>query len=144
MNGLNKGPKLLNKSSLSLNTLTINTGSNEYAHTYVSGGTVTFNGQVHNVSSATYDHINGIVSITTATNHGAVAGSIIEVANITWNCSLGNKVYPEISTQTIDNSQVVDTVGQTATAAKWMIGEPSRDIFRRRAKAAGAAFPSDR
>ena len=106
---------------LSLNTLTINTGSNEYAHTYVSGGTVTFNGQVHNVSSATYDHINGIVSITTATNHGAVAGSIIEVANITWNCSLGNKVYPEISTQTIDNSQVVDTVGQTATAAKWDI-----------------------
>ena len=106
---------------LSLNTLTINTGSNEYAHTYVSGGTVTFNGVTHNVSSATYDHINGIVSITTATNHGAIAGSIIEVANITWNCSLGNKIYPEISTQTTDNTQVVDVVGQTATAAKWDI-----------------------
>ena len=32
-----------------------------------------------------------------------------------------NKVYPEIHTQTIDNSQVVDNVGKTATAAKWDI-----------------------
>tara|TARA_B100000683_G_scaffold45922_1_gene42462 strand:- start:476 stop:7219 length:6744 start_codon:yes stop_codon:yes gene_type:complete len=107
---------------LSPTTLTINTGANpEYAHTYVSGGTVTFGGQTHNVSSATYDHINGIVSITTATPHGAVAGSIIQVANILWNCSLGNKIYPDVTVQTTDNTQVVDLVGQTAVAAKWDI-----------------------
>ena len=106
---------------LGANTLSINTGSNEYAHTYVSGGTVTFNGVSHNVSNATYDHLNGIVTITTATNHGAVAGDIITVANITWNCSLGNKVYPEIHVQQTDNTQVVDNVGQTAVAAKWDI-----------------------
>ena len=106
---------------LGANTLSINAGSNEYAHTYVSGGTVTFDGVTHNVTGATYDHLNGIITITTATPHGAVASDIITVANITWNCSLGNKVYPDISTQTIDNAQVVDLVGQTAVAAKWDI-----------------------
>ena len=106
---------------LGANTLSINTGSNDYAHTYVSGGTVTFNGTAHNISTATYDHVNGIVTVTTATNHGAVAGDIVTVANITWNCSLGNKVYPEIAVQSTDVAQVVDAVGQSAVAAKWDI-----------------------
>ena len=105
----------------SLNTLSINTGSNEYAHTYISGGTVTFNGITHNVSTATYNNTNGIVTITTATNHGAIAGDIVTVANILWNCSLGNKIYPEIAVQTTDASQVVDLVGQNAVANKWEI-----------------------
>ena len=69
---------------------------NLLCYTYVSGGTVTFDGVTHNVTGATYDHLNGIITITTATPHGAVASDIITVANITWNCSLGNKVYPEI------------------------------------------------
>ena len=106
---------------LGANTISINTGSNNYAHTYVSGGTVTFNGVAHTITGATYDHVNGVVTITTATTHGAVAGDIVTVANITWNCSLGNKVYPEVHVQTTDNAQVVDAVGQSAVAAKWDI-----------------------
>jgi len=102
-------------------TFTINVGSNQYVHTYVSGGTVTFNSQSHSISGATYDNKTGVITVTTATPHGAVTGNIIELASITWNCTLGNKVYPEIHTQTIDNAQVVDNVGKTATAAKWDI-----------------------
>ena len=118
---LYQGKFAVRQIGLGANTLSINAGSNEYVHTYVSGGTVTFDGQTHNVTGSTYDNINGIITITTATPHGAVANDIITVANITWNCSLGNKVYPDIATQTIDNAQVVDLVGQTATAAKWDI-----------------------
>ena len=118
---LYQGKFAVRQIGLGANTLSINAGSNEYVHTYVSGGTVTFDGQTHNVTGSTYDNINGIITITTATPHGAVANDIITVANITWNCSLGDKVYPDIATQTIDNAQVVDLVGQTATAAKWDI-----------------------
>ena len=118
---LYQGKFAVRQIGLGANTLSINAGSNEYVHTYVSGGTVAFDGITHNITGATYDNVNGIITITTATPHGAVANDIIEVANITWNCSLGNKVYPDIATQTINNAQVVDLVGQTAVAAKWDI-----------------------
>ena len=54
----------------------------DHPNTYISGGTVTFDGVTHNVTGATYDHLNGIITITTATPHGAVASDIITVANM--------------------------------------------------------------
>ena len=104
---------------LTANTLTIFTGANNYVHTYVSGGTVTFGGNTVNITTATYDNVTGMVTVTTSTPHGAVAGDIVEVANITWSCSLGNKVYPEIKTQTIDLLQTVNQAGKDSASAKF-------------------------
>ena len=104
---------------LSANTLTIFAGANSYVHTYVSGGTVTFGGNTINITTATYNNTSGMVTVTTATPHGAVAGDIVEVANITWSCSLGNKVYPEIKTQTIDLLQTVNQAGKDSASAKF-------------------------
>ena len=60
-----------------------------------------------------------VTNATTATPTGAVAGDIVEVANITWSCSLGNKVYPEIKTQTIDLLQTVNQAGKDSASAKF-------------------------
>ena len=72
----------------------------------MSGGTVTFGGNTINITTATYNNTSGMVTVTTATPHGAVAGDIVEVANITWSCSLGTKVYPDISTQQFDQMKI--------------------------------------
>ena len=100
---------------LSSNTLTIFTGPNEYVHTYVSGGTVTAGGNTVNITSATYDNTSGMVSITTATPHGASAGDIVQVLNITWSCSLGSKVYPDVSAQQFDFNKTVSNASELAS-----------------------------
>ncbi len=99
---------------LTANTLTIFTGANNYVHTYVSGGTVTFGGNTVNITTATYNNNSGLVTVTTASPHGAVVGDIVQVANITWSCSLGNKVYPEVVSQ---DTSFAGTVTSSATAA---------------------------
>ena len=88
-------------SNASATTLDIMTGANSYAHTYTSGGTVTFSGTTVNVTAAAYDNVTGIVSITTDAAHGAVATNVVEVASITWTCSLGTKVYPAVKAQDV-------------------------------------------
>ena len=104
-------------------TISINAGANSYVHTYVSGGTVEFNSVTHNITDAVYDNVQGYVKITTATPHGASPGDIVRVQNITWNCSLGQKVYPEVVSQTIDNSQSVDGTVISAFGNKFTVIE---------------------
>ena len=103
------------------NTFTIFTGANNYVHTYVSGGTVTVGGTTVNVSTATYNNSSGIVTVTTSSPHGAVVGDIVTVANITWSCSLGNKIYPEVVSQDTSFSGTVDQSAKDSAAAKFDI-----------------------
>ena len=116
-----QGKFAVRSDGFSSNTFTIFTGANSYVHTYVSGGTVTFGGNTVNITSATYDNNAGIVTVTTGTGHGANVGDIVQVANITWSCSLGNKVYPEVLTQTIDITKVVPQSGKDSAKAKFNI-----------------------
>ena len=101
------------------NTFTIFTGANDYVHTYVSGGTVTVGSTTVNISTATYNNASGIVTITTSSPHGAVVGDIVQVANITWNCSLGNKIYPEVIAQDTTFAGTVDQAAKDSAAAKF-------------------------
>ena len=122
-----QGKFAVRSDGLSATTLTIFTGPNNFVHTYVSGGTVSFNGNTVNITSATYDNNSGMVSVTTATPHGASVGDIVQVANITWSCSLGTKVYPEVATQQFDNNKTVSdpatlsSVGNKFTIIKGII-----------------------
>ena len=104
---------------LSANTFTIFTGANDYVHTYVSGGTVTVGATTINISTATYNNASGIVTVTTVSPHGAVVGDIVQVANITWSCSLGNKVYPEVVSQDTSFAGTVDQAAKDSAAAKF-------------------------
>ena len=92
-----QGKFAVRSDSFSSNTFTIFAGANNYVHTYVSGGTVTFGGNTVNITTATYDNNSGIVTVTTGTGHGAQVGDVVQVANITWSCP-GNKVYPSFNT----------------------------------------------
>ena len=103
----------------SANTFTIFTGANDYVHTYVSGGTVTVGATTINISTATYNNASGIVTVTTVSPHGAVVGDIAQVANITWSCSLGNKVYPEVVSQDTTFAGTVDQAAKDSAAAKF-------------------------
>ena len=59
----------------------------------------------------------GIVTVTTVRTHGAVVGDIVQVANITWSCSLGNKVYPEVVSQdTTLQAQLIQAAKDSAAA----------------------------
>ena len=79
-------------------TFTIALGTSAYAHTYVSGGSVIkvgVEGTVHLVSSATYVHGTGVLTINTATNHGLSTNDYATVGKMKFTCDLGEKVYPE-------------------------------------------------
>ena len=80
--------------------------------TYVRGGTVAVGATTINISTATYNNASGIVTVTTVSPHGAVVGDIAQVANITWSCSLGNKVYPEVVSQDTTFAGTVDPSGK--------------------------------
>ena len=79
---------------LSSNQFQVSVGANPYAHTYVSGGTVTIGTTTLNISNFAYDHVTGIGIITTTTSHGLSANDIVMLKDITFECEFGTKVYP--------------------------------------------------
>ena len=79
----------------SLNTFDIRTNPNAFAHTYVSGGTVTFDGVEYSVINLSYNNETGIGSISTSTNiTGLKNGDTVKVENILVSCTQGQKIYP--------------------------------------------------
>ena len=82
-------------SNISGASFDVNTNPNNFVHTYVSGGTVTYNGTEYSVSNLSYDNATGIGTITTtATIGGLAAGDLVKVENILVSCSQGEKLYP--------------------------------------------------
>jgi len=81
-------------SNVSGNSFDINTQPNAFAHTYVNGGTVTFNNNTYTVTAFTYNNVTGVGTITTASAIGAVNGNVVKVENLLISCSQGEKLYP--------------------------------------------------
>ena len=62
-------------------------GTSRFAHTYVSGGTVTFNGVTVNVTDFIYDHnVTGEATITVDNPHGASDDDTILLADLVVSC----------------------------------------------------------
>jgi len=83
-------------------------GKDDYAHTYVSGGTVTkSNGTVLNVSNFVYNEATGYATITTSVDHELEAGDIVDIQEITVEVTLnGQPITFEFPSPTsIDGSQ---------------------------------------
>ena len=89
------------------NTFDIFLGTTDHANTYVSGGTVTYNGNSYAISNFVYDNsVTGVATITT-TNAGVNALSedaIVKLADILISCSAGQKIYPAYSSPTSGNN----------------------------------------
>ena len=63
-------------------------GTNDIVHTYVEGGTVTkSNGTIINITNFVYNESTGIATVTTASDHGLVAGDEVDIKNITVQCT---------------------------------------------------------
>ena len=78
-------------------TFTIALATSAYAHTYVSGGSVIKvgdEGNVHLMSSASYAHGTGVLTINTATAHGLSTNDYATIGKMKFTCDLGEKIYP--------------------------------------------------
>jgi len=83
-------------------SLTVSLGVSGLAHTYVSGGTITKDdGTAINITNAPYNNVTGVLTITTASTHGLSASDNVRLANITYSCSQGTKVYPKLGSGAI-------------------------------------------
>ena len=81
-------------------SFTINMGTSAFAHTYVSGGTVTkADDSVLAVSDAPYVYTTGVITITTPT-HGLSVGDKVVLKDLGYTCSKGAKTYPTSSLAT--------------------------------------------
>jgi len=78
-------------------TFKVNVGTAPFAHTYVSGGTVDFSDSTApvNVSSATYNHITGVLEITTSAPHDSYVGHNVFILNLTFSCNSDTRVFPD-------------------------------------------------
>ena len=77
-------------------------GTSRFAHTYVSGGTVTFNGVTVNVTDFIYDHnVTGEATITVDNPHGASDDDTILLADLIVECVIDGvttqKTYPSFN-----------------------------------------------
>lgn len=84
-------------------------GTSRFVHTYVSGGTVTFNNTTYNVTNFVYDNfITGTATITLDNQlAGATEDDIIKIADIVVSCVVDGvttqKVYPSFNIPVSDN-----------------------------------------
>ena len=105
--------------NLTTNTFQVPVGTNPYAHTYISGGTVSFGGNTFNISGFNYNHVTGKGIITTTTGHGLGAGDVVVLDNILFECEFGQKVYPSDYTTLIPqwfNADINDVTTQVKDA----------------------------
>ena len=87
------GGNFFTVTSASAGSVTFNAGVAPFAHTWVSGGTVTINGTPYAVTGATYNYLTGV---TTVTHGGGTATGTIFLSGLTFNCGTGTtRVFPD-------------------------------------------------
>ena len=93
------------------NTFDIFLGTSNFAHTYVSGGTVYFGATPYTITDFVWDNIStGVATITLSTAPGFVEDDIIRLENILVSCANGQKLYPSFSIPVDDDQCRQDIV----------------------------------
>ena len=78
----------------SAGSATLNVGTAPFAHTYVSGGTITFGGTDYAITNAVYTHGTGELVITHAGPDAGV-GTNTFIKDIVFSCNGGNRTFPD-------------------------------------------------
>lgn len=79
-------------------TFRINVGTAPFAHTYVSGGTITADDSaslIANITNAVYDHTTGEVVVTTDVAHDTYQGANLYFSGLIFSCNGGNRTFPD-------------------------------------------------
>ncbi len=87
------GGNFFSVTSASAGTTVINVGLAPFAHTYVSGGTITISGTDYSITNATYDHTTGVVTLTHAGPDAT--GLTVFLSGLTFSCNGGTRVFPD-------------------------------------------------
>ena len=72
----------------------LNVGTAPFAHTWVSGGTITIGGNDYSIIAAVYSHTTGILTV----NHAgpdATSSSPVFLSGLIFSCNGGNRVFPD-------------------------------------------------
>ena len=78
-------------------TFEVQLGTSTYTHTYVSGGSIKKSDNSNlTVTNGPYNHITGILTITTSGAHGLSINDTIRVRGLDYTCSIGAKTYPAV------------------------------------------------
>ena len=95
----------------SARTFKVYLGPSSVSHTYVSGGTVTFNNIEYTITGFTYENvISGEATITTSIAIPANEDQTVRLDNILLECANGQKLYPSFSIPVDDNQCRQDIV----------------------------------
>jgi len=88
--------------NISGNSFDIYLGTLDHANTWISGGTVTFNGVTHNVTDFVYDTaITGVATVTTDNPFPGISeDDTVQLAGLLIECDAGQKIYPSYSSPT--------------------------------------------
>ena len=78
----------------SAGSTTVNVGTAPFAHTYVSGGTITIGASSYNITNAVYTYTTGVLVIT-HTGGTASLGASVFVSNLTFSCNGSQRVFPD-------------------------------------------------
>ena len=78
----------------SAGSTTVNVGTAPFAHTYVSGGTITIGASTYNITNAVYTHTTGDL-VLTHSGGTATPATTVFISNITFSCNGGNRVFPD-------------------------------------------------
>jgi len=93
------------------NTFDIFLGTSNFAHTYVSGGTVYFGATPYTITDFVWDNLStGVATITLSTAPGFVEDDIIRIEDILVSCANGEKLYPSFSIPVDDDQCRQDIV----------------------------------
>ena len=105
--------------NLTTTTFQVAVGISNTVHTYVSGGTVTFNGTAYNISGFNYNNVTGKGIITTSAAHGLGAGDVVVLDGIVFECTgyEGTKLYPTDYT-TLIPQWLDSTINNVSTQVK--------------------------
>lgn len=82
----------------SAGSTTVNVGTSPFAHTYVSGGTITIGASTYNITNADYTYTTGVL-VLTHTGGTASLGQSVFVSNLTFSCAgavgTSTRVFPD-------------------------------------------------
>ena len=92
--GFQSGGAFHNTTAASAGSATLNVGTAPFAHTYVSGGTITFGGIDYTVTNAVYTHGTGVLVIT-HTGPDAGVGTSTFIKDIVFSCNNDTRTFPD-------------------------------------------------
>ena len=92
--GFQSGGNFYNSTFANINSVSLNVGPTDVAHTYVNGGTITERGTTYTVTGATYNNVTGILVIA-HTGPNQPTGNSNFIKGLVFSCNGDTRTFPD-------------------------------------------------